>query len=64
MKKYYAVCTSYYDDGRVTTNLVDVIEAEEKPQGTFKETRRCDIYVDWFDSYDEAMEEINGVKRE
>lgn len=29
MKKYYAVCTSCYDNGRLTANLVDTIEAEE-----------------------------------
>lgn len=56
MKKYYAVCTSCYNNGRVTANLVDVIEAEGRPENTYKGTRRCDIYVDWFDSHDEAME--------
>lgn len=45
MKKYYAVCNSYYNNGRVTANLVDVVEAEEKPKDTYKETRRCDVYV-------------------
>lgn len=62
MKKYYAVCTSCYDNGRLTANLVDTIEAEEKPENTYKETRRCDIYIDWFNSYDEAMEYIKTGK--
>lgn len=34
MKKYYAVCSSYYNDGRVIANLVDVVETEEKPHDT------------------------------
>ena len=62
MKKYYAVCTSCYDNGRITANLVDTIEAEERPENTYKETRRCDIYVDWFDSYNEAMGFIKESK--
>lgn len=63
MKKYYAVCTSCYDNGRISSNLVDTIEAEERPENTWKSTRRCDIYVTWFDSYDEAMEFIKEHKR-
>lgn len=62
MKKYYAVCNSYYNNGKVIANLVDVIEAEEKPEDTYKETKRCDIYVNWFESYDEAMNFIKECK--
>lgn len=62
MKKYYAVCNSYYNNGKVVANLVDVIEAEEKPEDTYKETKRCDIYVNWFESYDEAMNFIKECK--
>ena len=62
MKMYYAVCTSYYDNGRIISNLVDTVEAEEKPENAYKQTRRCDIYVDWFGSYDEAMEFIRKSK--
>lgn len=59
MKKYYAVCNSYYNNGKVVANLIDTIESEEKPQDTYKETKRCDVYVNWFESYEEA---INFVK--
>lgn len=62
VKKYYAVCNSYYDNGKVIANLVDTIEAEEKPQDTYKETKRCDVYVNWFESYEEAMEFIKECK--
>lgn len=62
MKKYYAVCSSYYDNGKVIANLVDTIEAEEKPEDAYKETRRCDVYVNWFESYDEAMNHIKKCK--
>lgn len=62
MKKYYAVCNSYYDNGKVIANLVDIIEAEEKPMDTYKETKRCDVYVNWFESYEEAMKFIKECK--
>lgn len=62
MKKYYAVCASYYDDGKVIANLVDEIEAAEKPEDTYKETRRCDVYVNWFESQKEAMSFIEECR--
>ena len=62
MKKYYAVCNCYYNDGRITANLVDVVEANEMPEDTFKTTRRCDIYVNWFASSKEATRFINDCK--
>ena len=62
MKKYYAVCSSYYDNGKVIANLVDIVESEEKPEDTCKETRRCDVYVNWFESHEEAMEHIKECK--
>ena len=63
MKKYYAVCSSYYNNGKVIANLVDTIEAEEKPADTYKETRRCDIYVNWFSSHKEAIDFIEECKK-
>lgn len=62
MKKWYGVCSSYYDDGKIIANLVNVVEAEEKPQDSYKETRRCDIYINWFESYDKAMEYIGECR--
>lgn len=61
-KTYYAVCSSYYNSGRITASLVDVVEADEKPQDTYKSTRRCDVYVNWFDSQEEAMKHIDECK--
>lgn len=53
-KTFYCVCSSYYDDGRVVANVVDSKEADEKPASDFKAGRRCDVYIDWFDSMSEA----------
>lgn len=52
--KYWAVTTTFYDNGRVTANIVTSIEADQKPQAGYKETRRCDIYTDWFDTREKA----------
>lgn len=56
MKTYYVVCSSFFDDGRVVSNIVDTVTAFGKPEQGFKSTRRCDIYIDYFDSAEEAME--------
>lgn len=44
MKTYYAVCSSYCDNGKITANLVDSIDAKEKPEDTCTETKRS--YID------------------
>lgn len=62
MKKYYAVCSSYYDDGKIIANLVDVIETEEKPKDIYKETKDFDVYINWFESHDEAMNYIEECR--
>ena len=62
MKKYYCVTSSFDDKGRVTAGLTNVIEAEEKPESTFRSTRRKDIYVDWFDDEQEARDFIEQAK--
>lgn len=62
MQTYYGVCNSYYNNGKVVANLVDTVVAEEKPQDTYKETNRCDIYVNWFDTHEKAMEFIKECR--
>lgn len=56
MKTYYVVCTSFYDTVKVVSNIVDTVTASEKPEQGFKSTRRCDIYVDYFETAEEARE--------
>lgn len=62
MNTYYAVCSSYYDSGRVIASLVDMAEADEKPQDTYESKRNRDVYVNWFDSQEEAMKHIEECK--
>ena len=55
MKKYYMVMQYVYDNGKVVANLADEVELEEKPEDIYEEVRGCFIYVNWFESYREAM---------
>ena len=52
--KYWAVTTAFYDNGRVTANIVTSIEADQKPETRFRETPNADVYTDWFEGRDRA----------
>lgn len=64
MKKvWYCVTSSFYNDGRVVAAITATEEAGRKPASRFTETRRCDIYNDWFGSVEEAKEFIDGCRK-
>lgn len=54
LHNYYAVTTTIDDKGKVTANITSTIQAAVKPEQAFKSTSRKDIYVDWFESREEA----------
>lgn len=56
MKTYYSVTSSFNDRGEVRANITSSIEADEKPEGSFVSNCRKDVYVDWFESIEEARE--------
>lgn len=58
MKKYFGVITTYDDYGKVTANLIDVKEGDQKPENEFKSTEKKDIYIDWFESLQRANQFI------
>lgn len=62
MKTYYCVTTSVYDDGRITAAITYTKESEHKPQSHSKETRKCDIYTDWFDNEKDAQAFIEEAR--
>ncbi len=62
MKTWYCVVESYYDDGHVTAAIVDEKEAIEKPEGHMSETRRADIYCDWYDDLREAKQAVKNAR--
>lgn len=52
---YYAVVQGYYNNGKVTANILTV-PSESKPDDIYKSTKRCDIYIDYFDTYEAALQ--------
>ena len=51
--KYYGTTTKFFDDGEVRAFCFEV-EAEEKPQSSYESLRSCDIYMDYFETLEEA----------
>ena len=62
MRTYYAVITNCYDDGRVTAELIDIIETDMKPESMYKQTQRCDIYIDWYKNKQEALKVVEQTR--
>lgn len=63
MKTYYCVTSKWDDRGNGWAGITSIIEADEKPENTFNSTPRADIYIDWFDSYEEADEFVKDVAK-
>lgn len=51
---WYCVTSAFYDSGKVVSNITSVERCMVKPESTYKETKRCDIYCDWFATREEA----------
>lgn len=54
--------TAITDDGRVSCAITDTVRAAVKPKNSFRETKRKDIWVDWFDSKEDAEERVHEAK--
>ena len=63
MKKWYGVTTSFYNDGRTTAAITSIIDAEEKPEDSYRSGPRADVYIDWFDSYTAAEKFVNDARK-
>lgn len=63
MKTYYCVTTSVNDRGKVSAAITNVIEAIEKPEGSYKSLKYKDVYHDWFEDLEIAKQFAEGVKR-
>lgn len=62
IKTYWCVTTSLYDDGRVIAAITNCIQAEKKPESESKELRNKDVYHDWFNSKEEAVQFVEDAK--
>lgn len=58
LKKFWCVTTAFHNDGKVVSAITDVCEAAVKPENVYKETKTKDIYLDWFDTEEEAKERV------
>lgn len=58
LKTFWAVTTAFYDDGRVVSNITDKIQAAIKPEDIYKELKKKDLYIDWFETEAEAREHV------
>lgn len=62
-KVFWCVTSTYDDQGRVTAAITATKEAACKPQQTFTNARRKDIYNDWFDSREEAEKFMEEARK-
>jgi hypothetical protein len=62
MAKYYCVTTSADDEGKVKAAITAVIDADCKPENSFRHKRNKDIYHDWFESEEEAKALVEEAK--
>lgn len=56
--KWYAVVTSFYDNGRVISNIVEEIESENQPKDKFRSTSKCDIYTEHYSDWEQANDAV------
>lgn len=52
--KFWAVSRKYFDSGAVKVNVFRVT-AEAKPESGLQDNSLCEHYVDYFDTYREAL---------
>ena len=63
MKTFFCVVSTVHDNGLVTATIVDSVEADEKPENHCTEKLDRDIYQDWFDSWEQAMQFVEDARR-
>ena len=62
-KTYWCVTSKYDDHLEGWSGITDKVVADKKPENTFVETEKYDIYNDWFDSYEEAEAFVRSLRR-
>ena len=54
MKTYYGVINSIFDNLKVTVEIIER-QARERPNNSCHEESNCDIYVEWFETREDAV---------
>lgn len=63
LKPFWVVVSSYYNDGRSIANIVDIIYRRSRPELVMRSTSREDVYIDYFESFDEARRYVLATKQ-
>ena len=62
MNTYYCVTSAWYDDGHGTAAITDRRQADSPPENSYHSGRTKDIYIDWYDSFEEASMAVESVR--
>lgn len=60
--QFWAVSTKYFDNGEVKAVLY-AVHAETKPKNSIDEDNMYDHYIDYFNTYEEALQWYEQAKR-
>lgn len=63
LKPYWVVVTSVDDHGHVISNITGTEMHCRKPDTFCKESRRIDIYIDYFESREEAEQYVEDARK-
>lgn len=62
-KTWWGVTTMFYDDGKVSAAVTGTQQSAVQPDSSQRAGRNKDVYLDWFDSREEADEFVEEAKR-
>ena len=63
IKMWWAVTSSFDDAGRVHAAITDRVPAVRKPEQVYRETRTKDIYIDFYETREEAEQAVRDALR-
>ncbi len=61
-KTFWCVSSSVFSDGTVKAAIVSTKKAIKKPENEYMETPLKDIYVDWFETEEEAKDFLKDAQ--
>lgn len=63
MQTFWCVTSTINDRGEIHANIVGARECDKRPENACQELSRCDVYHDWFDSEEEAMQFVEDARK-
>ena len=58
IKAWFAVSTCVDNEGRIYSAITDTIYAIRKPESVYRALRRKDVYIDYYESREEAEKAV------